>query len=53
MSMKGYGRLIKGFGDLKMGIVAVNVDIQNTKLEKIFHALVICSDCTLFYAKSP
>jgi len=36
-----------------MGIVAVNVDIQNTKLEKIFHALVICSDCTLFYAKSP
>ena len=69
MSMKGYGRLIRGFGDLaiwrfgdlsicqfgdlKMDIAVANVVIKNTKLEKIFHALVICSDCTLFYAKSP
>ena len=26
---------------------------KNTKSEKIFHVLVISSDCTLFYAKSP
>ena len=37
----------------KMDIAVANVVIKNTKSEKIFHVLVISSDCTLFYAKSP
>ena len=36
-----------------MDIAVANVVIKNTKSEKIFHVLVISSDCTLFYAKSP